>query len=50
VIFNVRPRTRATVSSLWFSYITDCKDTALLCALLLRSRKTERRKQLWALR
>ena len=33
-----------------FSYITDCKGTALVCVSILRSRKTERRKHCWTLR
>ena len=41
-----RPCTRVTVSSHkhWFSYVTDCKDIALVCALLLRKRNVKKRK------
>lgn len=38
------------VSAHCSSYITDGKDTTLVCALLLRSRKTEKREQCWTLR
>jgi len=46
-IFYARPRTRATVSSHkhWFSYVMDCKDIALVCALLLRKRNVKKRKK-----
>ena len=44
-IFSVRPRTRVAVSSHWFSYVTDWKDTALVCASLLRTRKFKKKKK-----
>ena len=42
-IFNVRSRTKATVSAHWFSYTMDCKDKAQVCAALFRTRKTEKK-------
>jgi hypothetical protein len=35
------------VSSHCFSYVTDCKDIALVCALVLRKRNVKKRKKFW---
>jgi len=40
-----RPRTRATFSSQLCSYVMDCNDIALVCVVLLRTRKVKKRKQ-----
>ena len=49
VAAGARPRTTATVSSHkhWSSYVIDCKDVALACALLLRTRNVKKRKKFW---
>ena len=49
VAAGARPRTRAAVSSHkhWLSYVMDCKDMALVCALLLRTRNVKKRKKFW---
>jgi len=43
------PRTRVTVCwhKHWISYVMHCKDTALMCALLLRKRNVKKRKTFW---
>ena len=46
---GARPRTRTAVSSHkhWFSYVMNCNDVALVCAVLLRTRNVKKIKKFW---
>jgi hypothetical protein len=43
MIFNVRPRTIAAVSTHWSSYIVGCRDAALVCYFGLENLKRKKK-------